>query len=130
MFEVAPDAWKVFPWGQGNTKDKELFKSPQFVKFAIRFTSMLDMAIDMLGPDMEMVELELTEIGIMHISVGVTPRHYPLMGASLIDTLASELGPEVFTQKHKDAWNATFTFMSSTMMEGAFDHLKRKAELK
>ena len=91
---------------------------------------MLDMAIDMLGPDMEMVEMELTEIGIMHIGVGVTPRHYPLMGAALIDTLADELGNEVFTQKHKDAWNATFTFMSTTMMEGAFNHLKLQADQK
>ena len=128
MFEVAPDAWTVFPWGKGDTKDHEMFKNPQFLRFARRFTEMLDMAIDMLGPDMELVEEQLTSIGIMHTSVGVTPKHYPLMGASLIDTLDTKLGPEVFTQKHRDAWTATFSFMSTTMMQGAFEDLKSRAE--
>ncbi|CAB9528889.1 Neuroglobin [Seminavis robusta] len=128
MFEVAPDAWTVFPWGRGNKNDEDMFKNPEFLKFARRFTEMLDMAIDMLGPDMELVEEQLTDIGIMHSRVGVVPRHYPLMGACLIDTLADKLGPETFTRRHRDAWGATFQFMSTTMLQGAFDDMKRKLE--
>ena len=128
MFEIAPDAWGVFPWGKANTHDDDTFKSPAFLRFARRFVEMLDMAIDMLGPDMDLVEEQLTDIGIMHTGVGVMPHHYPLMGSSLIDTLAAELGPEIFTQKHRDAWGTTFTFMSTTMLRGAFEDLKRQVQ--
>jgi len=48
MFEIAPDAWGVFEWGNGGC-DKKRFEDPRFLKFAGQFVDMLDMAIDMLG---------------------------------------------------------------------------------
>lgn len=78
MYEIAPTAWGVFPWGNGDTHKDDFFKDPKFLKFARNFIGMLDMAIDMLGPDLDLVEEQLQHLGVNHIDYGVEPRHYPL----------------------------------------------------
>lgn len=97
-------------------------KNKKFVIFASRFVAMLDMAIDMLGPDMDMVEEQLQRLGVAHIGYGVMPKHYPLMGQAFTDTLKARLG-KGFTQKQKDSWNTVYTFMSVSMMQGAFQNM-------
>lgn len=129
MIEIAPDAWSVFPWSKGIGRGVNLAENKRFVIFAKRFVSMLDMAIDMLGPDLEMVEGQLQQLGIRHISYGVMPKHYPLMGKALLNTLEHLLGDK-FDDKRHDSWNAIYTFMSVTMMQGAFQELVRVYEEK
>jgi len=129
MFKLAPGAWTVFPWGKGNVSEEELFQNKEFLAFAKRFTEMLDMAIDMLGPDLELVEEQLTQIGVMHIGFGVMPEHYPLMGEALVEVLEQKLGKDIFSAKQKMAWQTTFTFMSTKMLQGAFIELKCRANM-
>lgn len=128
MFELAPDAWTVFPWGKGMMSE-EISQNEQFLKFAANFVGMLDMAIDMLGPDMELVEEQLFHLGVSHIDFGVTPQHYPLMGRALMDTFEATLGKERFSARQKASWQSIYQFMSTTMMEGAFDGLKKSARI-
>ena len=128
MFEVAPDVWKSFPWGHGVAKGEDMsIKNEQFVVFATRFVAMLDMAVDMLGPDLDMAEMQLQQLGVSHIDYGVMPKHYPLMGRALIDTLEAKLG-DAFTIQHKDSWNTVYTFMSVSMMQGAFADMKNQKD--
>ncbi len=127
MMEIAPDAWSVFPWSEGIRCGDDLSANKHFVVFAGNFVSMLDMAIDMLGPDLEMVEGQLQKLGIRHIRYGVMPKHYPLMGKALLNTLEHLLG-DTFDEKRHDSWNAIYTFMSVTMMQGAFQELVRVYE--
>lgn len=81
-----------------------------------------DMAIDMLGPDLELVEAQLQQLGIRHISYGVMPKHYPLMGKALLQTIESKLGDK-FNDRLHESWNSIYTFMSVSMMQGAFQEL-------
>lgn len=129
MLKIAPTAWSVFPWSQGIADGENLADNKRFVMFAKKFVSMLDMAIDMLGPDLDMVEGELQQLGIRHIRYGVMPKHYPLMGKALLHTLEHLLG-DTFDEKRHDSWNAIYTFMSVSMMQGAFQELVRVYEEK
>lgn len=128
MFEFAPAVWKAFPWGHGFKAGDDLTTNPDFVVFARNFVGMLDLAIDMLGPDMDLVEEQLQHLGVSHIDYGVMPKHYPLMGRALMDTMAAKLGDR-FTTRHKESWNTVYTFMSVSMMQGAFQHLTKSMDV-
>ncbi len=130
MFQIAPDAWAVFPWGRDIRIGEDLSENKQFVSFASSFVSMLDMAIDMLGPDLEEVEEQLGSLGTRHVAYGVMPSHYPVMGKALIETLEKLLGPDIFNEKVHESWNGIFSFMSMTMMQGAFTELIKIARSK
>ena len=52
MFSIAPgDECEVFPWTKLDIEKKD----PKVIKFAMRFTRMLDLSIDLLGPDLDIV---------------------------------------------------------------------------
>jgi len=124
MFEIAPAVWTQFAWGEPLQPGEKLSENTTFVMFAKRFVGMLDMAIGMLGPDLEAVEGQLQHLGVRHINYGVMPKHYPLMGKALLNTIEHLLG-DSFTEKLHDSWNSIYTFMSVTMMQGAFQDLDR-----
>lgn len=122
MFAIAPTVWSQFQFGKEMKQGEDLALNKNFVLFAKQFVGMLDMAIDMLGPDLEMVESQLQLLGIRHINYGVLPKHYPLMGKALLQTIECKLGDQ-FTERQHNSWNAIYTFMSVSMMQGAFQQL-------
>lgn len=116
MFEIAPEQWSdVFQWSKKDFEEKDE-KAMTFIK---KFVKMLDMAIDMLGPDMEIVEDQLYELGTFHQRYGVTPKHFEMMGKSLIYTLKKILGEQKFGPKTEKSWKEIYSFMSLTMIQGA-----------
>ena len=115
MYEIAPDAWGIFPWSSEEMSNKD----EKFISFAKKFVRMLDVAVDMLGPDMDVVESQLYDLGTFHKRYGVTPKHYELMGQALVQTLKKVLGRRSFTDRTDKAWKDTFDFMSMTMIQGA-----------
>ena len=116
MFEIAPDAWGgIFQW----TKEDFENKDPKAMKFVVNFVKMLDQAVHLLGPDMEIVQEQLFELGKSHTRYGVTPKHFELMGKALVETLQKVVGRRSFTDKTNNAWKEMYAFMSSTMIEGA-----------
>ncbi|CAB9507230.1 Globin [Seminavis robusta] len=115
MYEIAPDAWGIFPWSAEDMNNKD----EKFLQFAKKFVRMLDVAVDMLGPDMDVVEGQLYDLGSFHKRYGVTPKHYDLMGKSLVQTLKKVLGRRSFTDKTDKAWREVYSFMSMTMIQGS-----------
>jgi hemoglobin-like flavoprotein len=115
MYEIAPDAWGLFPW----TAEEMAKKDEKFVTFAKKFVRMLDMAVDMLGPDLEVVEEQLYDLGKSHTKYGVSPKHFELMGKALVVTLQKVLGRRSFTEQTAKAWKEIYEFMSMTMIQGA-----------
>jgi len=115
MYEIAPDQWGIFPWTPKDVEEKDA----KFMDFAKKFIRMLDMAVDMLGPDMDVVESQLYDSGVMHKRFGVTPVHFEKMGEALIYTLQRILGKRSFTDKTQQSWKEIYNFMSMTMIQGA-----------
>ena len=59
----------------------------------------------------------LQELGQRHVTYGVRPEHYPLVGEVLLETFADFLGKN-WTQAHHDAWVKGFEAVSSLMLQG------------
>ena len=60
----------------------------------------------------------LRELGQLHVSHGIRPEHYPLVGTALLETFADFLGKH-WTQEHHDAWVKGYEAVSSLMLQGA-----------
>ena len=60
----------------------------------------------------------LEELGQRHVTYGIRPEHYPLVGTALLETFADFLGKH-WTQEHHDAWVKGYEAVSSLMLKGA-----------
>lgn len=115
MYEIAPDELCTFSFTHKDVENK----TEKFVAFAIRFVRMLDMSIDLLGPDMDILDEQLSDLGVAHKHFGVSQRHYDLMGKALIYGLGVILCRNTFIDSRKDARETVFKFMSTAMVNGA-----------
>jgi hemoglobin-like flavoprotein len=100
----------------------ETLNDPRFVKKArwfIRvFVQMLDKALDMLGPDVELLTEVLLELGQRHVRYGVKPEYFPSLGKVLIDILSDTIDPKIFTQEVKNDWVEVYGALSQDMIRG------------
>jgi hemoglobin-like flavoprotein len=60
----------------------------------------------------------LQELGQRHVTYGIRPEHYPLIGDVLLETFADFLGKH-WTQEHHDAWVKGYEAVSRLMLQGA-----------
>ncbi len=51
-----------------------------------------------------------------HVAYGAKVEHYPVVGAALLDTLATGLGDE-FTPEVRAAWTEAYTLLSGVMID-------------
>ena len=76
---------------------------------------MLDMALGMLGPDIELLSEIMSELGEKHVRYGVLPEMYPLMGEALIGALEDAFKSPLKSNV-KDAWREVYGALSSDMV--------------
>jgi len=80
-------------------------------------TAMISVAVGSLSRP-ERIRLAVRQLGERHAAYGVERRHYELVGISLLWMLEKCLG-EAFTPEVKDAWRATYAFLTEAMLIGA-----------
>ena len=80
-------------------------------------TAMISVAVGSLSRP-ERIRLAVRQLGERHAAYGVERRHYELVGISLLWMLEKCLG-EAFTPEVKDAWRATYAFLTDAMLIGA-----------
>jgi methyl-accepting chemotaxis protein len=66
---------------------------------------------------------KLRELGARHVAYGARPEHYPVVGATLIASMAAIAGDD-WKPEYEHAWSAAFDIVAGAMLEGA-----RSAEL-
>jgi len=93
---------------------RRLFKN-DMIEQGRNLTAMMSVAVGMLSKP-ERIRLAVRQLGERHAGYGVEPRHYELVGTSLIWTLEKCLG-EVFTPDVKAAWWAAYAFLAEGMQE-------------
>lgn len=54
-----------------------------------------------------------------HVAYGVTPEHYPKVGAAVLATVAMVMG-DAMTPRIADAWQKAYDAVASTMIETAY----------
>jgi methyl-accepting chemotaxis protein len=88
---------------------------------------MIDTALNMLGPDIELLTEIMHELGLKHVRYGVKPEMFPIMGEALIHTLETTLKDD-FTEPVKEAWVEIYSALSQDMIRAQLQHKRRGKE--
>jgi hemoglobin-like flavoprotein len=68
--------------------------------------------------DLDAIVPALRKLGARHVAYGARPEHYPLVGSTLIASMAAT-PQESWRPEYEAAWNAAFEVVASTMIAGA-----------
>ena len=79
---------------------------------------MIDKALGMLGPDIELLTEILIELGAKHASYGVQPEYFVSMGRALLGSIKAMLRSDEYTEDVKDAWVEVYGALSYDMIRG------------
>jgi len=102
FFKQQPDASSVFGF---DNNDENIHKTPKFIDFANHFVEVIDQAVQMLGPDLELLTDFFVDLGDKHSKeYGIKPKFYPILGRVLMEQLEEMLGHNVFTVHTKVCW--------------------------
>ncbi|MCP2730422.1 globin family protein [Limnofasciculus baicalensis] len=99
-----PEVKPLFANTRMDEQGNHLFESLKFVVANLR--------------NSELLAEKLKGLGTRHVKYGVLPQHYPLVGNSLLKTLATIAG-DAWTSEVKQAWVDAYTAITSIMLEGA-----------
>lgn len=113
LLNVEPAVKKVFKFKDG----EDFRKHPSFELHARETVDRLDMAVSLLGPDLEPLEEDFRDLGLRHMAYGVKSDYLPSMAKALIGAIEVVLKDE-FSKKEKEAWEAVFGFLVSNMDMG------------
>ena len=69
----------------------------------------------------------LRDLGARHVGYGARPEHYPVVGATLIASMAAIAG-EHWKPEYERAWNQAFAIVAGAMLEGAEQAEPRSTE--
>jgi hemoglobin-like flavoprotein len=61
---------------------------------------------------------KLRELGARHVAYGARPEHYPVVGATLIASMAA-IAADEWRPEFEAAWSAAFDVVAGVMLEGA-----------
>ena len=113
---MEPSAKIIFGFNKDmDPNSDDVLNSPRFTKHAKYFIQMIDKALSMLGPDIEILTEILLELGEKHVKYGVKPEYFPSMGRALIDTVGEFLGDD-FTEDVKSDWVEVYGALSYDMI--------------
>lgn len=90
----------------------------RFIKHARYFVQMIDRALSLLGPEVEMLTEILLELGEKHASYGVKPEFFPSMGRALMEAISCNLGDGEFAEVKTD-WIEVYGALSYDMIRGS-----------
>lgn len=76
---------------------------------------MMDAALSMLGPDMDLLNEIIGELAEKHKRYGVTAPMFPILGEGFLVALETHLGASFFDSNMKTAWQETYDLLSNEM---------------
>jgi hemoglobin-like flavoprotein len=118
FFERCPEAKKVFGFDktQRRLSNEDFYKTQRFKAHAKHFVAMLNKAVDMIGPNIEILTEILLDLGRTHCAeYGVKDGYYPIMGAALLESMEEMLGPKTFTKQTKHCWLEVYQSLTDMM---------------
>jgi hemoglobin-like flavoprotein len=128
LFEKCPPAKVLFGFPIDiDPTTPEVLTSKRFLMHAAYLIQMIDTALNMLGPDIELLTEIMHELGLKHIRYGVKPEMFPIMGDALVHTLETTLKSD-FTESVKEAWIEVYSALSQDMIRAQLQAKKRGKE--
>lgn len=89
---------------------------------------MIDTALGLLGPDIELLTEIMTELGTKHVLYGVKPTMFPIMGECLVAALEDLLPKAKFTPLVKESWRDVYSALADDMMKANKAEIFRKTQ--
>lgn len=80
------------------------------------YVAMFDSALNLLGPDDELLTEVLYDLGKRHVRYGVEPFMYKVMEGALMYALEKHLEPNHFTKHVKEAWQQVYRGLAGDMV--------------
>jgi hemoglobin-like flavoprotein len=68
----------------------------------------------------------LRRLGACHVAYGARPEHYPLVGSTLIASMAALAGRD-WKPEYEQAWSAAFEIVAAAMLAGASESEREAA---
>jgi hypothetical protein len=128
LFEKCPPAKVLFGFPIDiDPTTPEVIKSKRFLMHAAYLIQMIDTALNMLGPDIELLTEIMHELGLKHVRYGVKPEMFPIMGDALVHTLETTLKSD-FTEPVKEAWLVVYSALSQDMIRAQLQAKRRGKE--
>ena len=103
LFAAAPSVRPLFPDDMGRQKVM-LLGALVLLRKSLR--------------DLDAIVPKLRDLGARHVAYGARPEHYPVVGTTLIASMAAIAGPE-WKPAYEQAWGAAFEVVAGVMIEGA-----------
>jgi len=110
VFAIAPAARGMFPADLADQRDKLMRELGTLVTMAVALRD---------GGAADGLVGRLRRLGARHVGYGVAAPHYDVVGAGLLDTLATTV-PD-WDAGHHDAWAALYGLAATHMQAGAAD---------
>jgi len=104
IFAAAPAALALFADADRAEQKKKLLATLIVVRKSLR--------------NLEAIVPALQTMGARHARYGVLPEHYPVVGAALLDAMAT-IGGENWRPEYTEAWAGAYQIVQETMLSGA-----------
>jgi len=117
LFKMDPSTKPVF----GFKEDQDVECSP-IVRMGVlvhaeNVIKIIDGVLGLLGPDLDTLEMLLSEQGARHVRMGVKPQHIPLLGDACREALSEIMEDGKFTNEMDKAWQDLFGELASVMIK-------------
>jgi hemoglobin-like flavoprotein len=119
--QVVPIKEKAAELFYGKLFEMDPAVKPLFKTDTVEQGKKLMMAINTVVNSLDKIETMvpiIQDMGRRHAGYGVKAQHYDTVGAALLWTLETGLGP-AFTPDVKDAWAGAYTLLATVMKEAA-----------
>jgi len=77
----------------------------------------IDGVLALLGPDIETLEILLSEQGARHVRMGVKPEHLPLLGDACREALSEIIPEDKWTPDVDASWKELFSELTAEMVK-------------
>lgn len=123
FLELEPQARLVFQFDT----EEEVVGSPAHNVSALQLVDMLEVAVDLLDPDMDPVRADIRNLGRRHAAFGVCPRHLFSMEKA-VTYMLEEMLEDDFKTKERRSWETVFQFLIKLMQEGIENPKREQTE--
>lgn len=117
LFRKCPESKVLFGFSPDmDPGSEEMQQSKHFVRHASNMINMLDRALNMLGPDAELLAEILSDLGKKHAHMGVNESYFPFMGEALLEMM-NEILSDKFTPEIEHQWKIVYQALSVNMIK-------------
>jgi hemoglobin-like flavoprotein len=118
LFEISPETKVIFGFQQkqGNIEKHPMLRMGLMVH-GLRIVQMIDEVLNWLGPDVDVLNEILSDLGNRHGRYGVKKEHFVHMGEAIRGALSNILDEKHYTKDVDMAWKEIFDTLSLVIVQ-------------